>query len=79
MRMMRSGLTAGVTVLGAQASVSIGPGTVVDVDQIVAPGLTVGEALGELLDRFDSADPDPGAMGSTSPRRRPVVLVEDKE
>ena len=57
MRMMRSMLSGDVVVQGAQVTVSIGPGGLVDVDQLVADDLTVGEALGDLLLSFADLAP----------------------
>jgi hypothetical protein len=74
MRLMQSQLTDVVVVQGTKASVTIGPGRTVDVDQVVTTeGRTLGEELGELLDRFTLVDPDVPA--SRTGRRR-ILLAE---
>jgi hypothetical protein len=68
-------LTSEITVLGNRQAVSIGPGSHVDLDQIVGEGCTLADALGpELLASFADVATSPTGLevvGVDAPGRRP--------
>ncbi len=74
MKIAISQLTSEVTVVGARASVGIGPGTPVDLDQVIGEAegraVTLADALGpELLVHFTAPASAPDADTTPAPSR----------